>query len=104
MENYVELYFVVNLCGDIEKKYKIVCKMDFFNTVMDLRTGRKIFIKDMYSNDNLGNLYCHNKFKAVSRDEAYKIIKNDDIDEYNNYLDEIEKRNSNAKKRVKRRK
>lgn len=96
------IYLVVNLYGDIEKKYKIICKMDFFDTVIDIRTGRKIFIKGMYFDNDCGNLCCSNEFKPIAEDKALAIIKDDDIDEYNQYLDEIEKRNVKVRKRVRK--
>lgn len=96
------IYLIVNLYGDTEKKYKIICKMDFFDTVTDVRTGRKIFIDGMYLDNDCGNLRCSNNFKPISEDKALAIIKNDDIDEYNEYLDEIEKRTNKVRKRVRR--
>lgn len=99
-----DIYLIVNLYGDTEKKYKIICRMGYFDTVIDVRTGRKIFIDGMYLDGNHPSLCCSNKFKAIPEDKAFAIIKNDDINDYNEYLDEIEKRNSKARKRVKSRK
>lgn len=102
MDLLSNIYLIVNLYGDTEKKYKIICKMDFFDTVIDVRTGRKIYIEGMYLDNECGNLRCSNKFKTISEDKARAIIKNDDIDEYNEYLDEIEMRSNKARKRIKR--
>ena len=96
-----EIYLLVDLCGDTEKKYSIICKMNFFDTLIDARTGREIFIKDMYEDESLHKgLYCKNKFIPIDRDRVIKIIENDDINDYIEYLDEIEKKSS--KKRVRR--
>lgn len=104
MDLLSNIYLIVNLYGDTEKKYKIICRMGFFDAVIDVRTGRKIYIDGMYLDDECGNLCCSNEFKQISEDKVFSIIKNDDINDYNKYLDEIEKRNSKNRKRVRKQK
>ena len=104
MDILTDVYLLVDLYGDIDKKYHIICKMDFFDRLIDARTGREIFIEGMYKDDNYTNgLCCHNTFNIIDQDKALDIIKKDDIDEYNEYLNTIEKRDLNRKlKRVRK--
>ena len=97
-----DIYLLVELYNDTLKKYKIICKMDFYNRVIDVRTGREIFIEGMYEEETNKGLCCKNTFIPIDKDRVDEIINNDDINEYNDYLDDIERKN--IKRRVRRKK
>lgn len=91
-----ENFFEVELYHDDEKKYRIICTMDFWYSFRDIITGKEIQIRseDPLSINNRG-LTCKNHMHQILSPEVSQVLKEyseEKIEKYSEYITAIEEK------------